>query len=88
MFGLNESFIVLIIHVNSIEMHEELVARTCAKVGGIWGVLVASKWLVEFGERGVNHLLCSTQSKLSSTQLNSELIFSVGEAPLGLSFSI
>ena len=54
----------------------------------VLGVLAVGSWLVEVGERGVNHLLSSTQSKLSSTQLHSGLIFSVGEAPLGLSFSI
>ena len=49
-------------------------------------MLVVFGLLEEFGERGVNHLLSSTQSKLSSTQLHSELIFSVGEAPLGSLF--
>ena len=45
-------------------------------------------WLVEFGERGVNHLLYSTHSRFSATQLHSGLIFSWSVPPLGLGFVI
>ena len=49
-----------------------------------WYVLAVFGLLEEFGERGVTHLLCSTQL----SQLHSDFIFSIDEAPLGLSFPI
>ena len=36
-------------------------------LGDAWHVLAVFGSLEEFGERGVNHLLCSTQSKSSYT---------------------
>ena len=49
-----------------------------------WYVLEVIDLLEEFGEIGVNHILCSNQSKLSSNQLHFGLIFSVGGPPMGL----
>ena len=61
--------------------------RKLARVEGLvecWGVLAGMERLVEIGERGVNNLLYSTQSKLNSTQIHSGFIFSVGGYPMGL----
>ena len=49
---------------------------------GACDVLAAGSWLMEIGERGVNHLYSSTHSKLILTQITPGLS-SVSIAPPG-----